>query len=607
MPTYFILVFAISWGGFLLLVGGPGGIPRTDEQVVRLLPAIVLGSLLGPSLACLLVTGLVSGRAGYHELLARLVQWRVAARWYAVALLATPLLKTAVLFALLFASPVFVPAILLTNDKATLLIVGLGAGLAVGFFEELGWTGFAVPRLRARHDFVTTGLIVGLLWGAWHYPLFAGSAGSSGTVPPILYELVLLFSWLPPYRVLMVWVYDRTGSLLLAVLMHAGLVFATLALSPLSLAGEAVVTYNLAFAGSLWMLVGAVVMAEGGRLSRQPLSWRVVLPAVAVLWGVYLGVLYPWLVTWGATAEEQQLALPGDEAVPSAYFTRAITIDAPPSAVWPWIVQMGQDRAGFYSNTWLENLTGADIHNADTVHPEWQQRAIGDSIPLARPDLLFGLGAWGHTNIVLLEPQRAIGDIVGRFVLQPIGDHGTRLLFRESVAAQGPIVTRLLVWDPMHAVMVRRVLEGIKERAEGQPLVPGSVQRAARVGWLLAGVTVGGLFLSRRRSRPWLALPVLVVIPPFLASGDWDAALAGFLAVGITLGGVLAFGRRWWPAFLLIFAAVLLILLLAPDAYAAFGLVFVPAVALVLVDAALRLRISGPRARVGESGVHAWR
>jgi hypothetical protein len=341
-----------------------------------------------------------------------------------------------------------------------------------------------------------------------------------------------------------------------------------------------------------------VTLARPEPLGARMLRWPVVLPLVAILLGLYVGVLHPWLLSWGATAAEQRMALPGDEAPPSAYVTRAVTIDAPPAAVWPWLVQMGQDRAGFYSNAWLENLTGADIHNADTIHPEWQGRTIGDRVPLARPDLLFGLGALGHSRIVVLEPERAIGDIVGRFVLQPTGDGATRLLFRESPAsqgpaAQGPAAVRVLVWDPAHFVMVHRALEGIKERAEGRALVPGALLVAARAGWVVAGAAVLGLFLAHRRWRPWLALPVLVVVPSFLASGDRDAALAGFLTVGITVGGVLAFGRRWWPAFLLIAAAVLLVLLLAPDAYAAFGLVFVLAATLVLGDAVLRRGVRG--------------
>jgi hypothetical protein len=345
-----------------------------------------------------------------------------------------------------------------------------------------------------------------------------------------------------------------------------------------------------------------MIAAHLGRLAPHITRWRVVLLVVAILFGLYLGVLHPWLITWGATTQEQRTALPGDEAAPSTYVTRAITIDAPPSAVWPWIVQMGQDRAGFYSNSWLENLTGADIHNADAIHPEWQGRAIGDRVPLARPDLLFGLGALGHSRIVVLEPERAIGDIVGRFVLQPTGDGDTRLLFRESPAsqgpgAQGPAAVGVLIWDPAHFVMVHRVLEGIKERAEGRPLVPEAVQFAARLGWLLAGAGLLGVFLAQRGWWPWLAPPALVLVPPLLASRDLDATLAGFLAIGITVAGALAFGHRWWPAYLLIAACVLLVLLFAPDAHAAFGLVFLVVAATLALAGGWRRLVLPPGRR----------
>jgi uncharacterized protein len=143
-------------------------------------------------------------------------------------------------------------------------------GLTAGIFEELGWTGFAIPRMRLRYGVLGTGLFVGVLWGAWHFPLFSGSGNSSGTVPPALYLLVLLFSVLPAFRVLMVWVYDRTGSLLVAILMHVSLTASTLILMPLATSGVTAVTYDLVLAAALWVVVGAVALANGGHLTRQP-------------------------------------------------------------------------------------------------------------------------------------------------------------------------------------------------------------------------------------------------------------------------------------------------------------------------------------------------
>ena len=266
--TYFVLTFVISWGGILMVIG-PDGILGTKEVSEGLMLFIYLAIILGPSVAGILLTGLVDGRAGFRELLSRLFRWRVGARWYAVALLVAPLLMVATLLALSLTSSVFLPRIFSSDDKASLLLTGIVMGLVVGFFEELGWTGFAIPRLRLRYGVLTTGLIVGFLWGAWHFPLFSGSAGFSGALPPALYLSVLLFSFLPAYRVLMVWVYDRTGSLLVAMLMHAPLAANQLILNPLSISGVQAVIYDLVFAAVLWVFVAAVAVVNRGQFSRR--------------------------------------------------------------------------------------------------------------------------------------------------------------------------------------------------------------------------------------------------------------------------------------------------------------------------------------------------
>ena len=130
----------------------------------------------------------------------------------------------------------------------------------VGFFEELGWTGFAIPRMRLRYGILATGIIVGLLWGAWHFLLFWESDSFSGAFPLALL-LARLFSWLPAYRVLMVWVYDRTESLLVAMLMHVSLV-ATLQIIDPSLTGGRLLTFILVRAAVFWVIVVAVLSAQ---------------------------------------------------------------------------------------------------------------------------------------------------------------------------------------------------------------------------------------------------------------------------------------------------------------------------------------------------------
>ncbi len=267
VQSYYALVFAISWGGSLIVLG-PKGLVGNKPITSAQLPLVYLAAIAGPSVAGILSVGLIYGKAGLRELRSRLLTWRVSVIWYAIALLTAPLLTAAILFALSLTSPAFLPTIMTTSDKTGLLTTGIAVSLVVPFFEEIGWTGFAVPQLRERYGIATTGLIVGLLWGAWHVPLFSGSASSSAAIPQPLYLTVLLFSWLVPYRVLMVWVYDYTKSLLMGMLMHVPIVVSSFVLIPTA-TSEVVVTFDIVFAGALWAVVAAVAVANGGQLSRQ--------------------------------------------------------------------------------------------------------------------------------------------------------------------------------------------------------------------------------------------------------------------------------------------------------------------------------------------------
>ena len=185
VATYFVLTFAISWGGLLLVIGGPAGLPATPEEFDRLMPLVVLTYVAGPSIASLLLTGLICGRTGLREVFSLLFWWRVDARWYAVALLTAPLLTAVIFFALSLLAPGFLPVIVTTDDKASLLLLAIVVGLVGGFLEELGWTGFAIRRLNPRHGVLTTGLIVGVLWGASHFLVNAWwSSTNSGDPSP---------------------------------------------------------------------------------------------------------------------------------------------------------------------------------------------------------------------------------------------------------------------------------------------------------------------------------------------------------------------------------------------------------------------------------------
>ena len=178
--------------------------------------------------------------------------------------------------------------------------------------------------------------------------------------------------------------------------------------------------------------------------------------------GAYLAVGRPLMLHWGATCE--------DLADQRAQSTRAVTVDAPPEAVWPWLAQIGQDRGGFYSYEWLENLAGCEMHNADEVHPEWQRREPGELVPL-HP--LNGL------PVSRFEPGRVLGLAGwGTFELVPHGPGCTRLIARGEIPRGTAAVANALLMEIPHFLMERKMLLGIKERAERAHTV--AVRRAAQ-------------------------------------------------------------------------------------------------------------------------------
>jgi membrane protease YdiL (CAAX protease family) len=269
--TFFALTFAISWGGFVLVVG-PGGFPGSGSQFDALLPFVASAMLAGPAVAGILLTVLLSGTKGLGELLSRLLRWHVGARWYVAALLPAPALAAAVLFALSLTSPIFT-----AENKAAILLAGITAGLTT-VFEEVGWTGFVVPRLRRRYGVVATGLIVGVVWGAWHLLQGLWVGGTYAGSLPVAVFVPLSFiagtAQLTAYRVLMVWVYDRTGSLLVVTLMHASLTASTIFIFTPVATGASFLIYTSALAGAMWIVVAAVALASSRQLSRRSLQRR---------------------------------------------------------------------------------------------------------------------------------------------------------------------------------------------------------------------------------------------------------------------------------------------------------------------------------------------
>jgi hypothetical protein len=194
------------------------------------------------------------------------------------------------------------------------------------------------------------------------------------------------------------------------------------------------------------------------------------LAGIAAL-AAYIYAVRPWHLRWGATPEEATEPLPGDELVPypKATATHAITINAPVMYVWSWLAQMGQDKGGFYSYTWLENMVGCHMNNADRIVPEFQRLHEGDMVrlhPKAPP-----------LPVEICEPFKAI--VLGSntqnpgtwgFYLKEVDENSTRLIVRGRGSWQEPSLLNWLghyvVFEPAHFIMERKMLLGIKERAE---------------------------------------------------------------------------------------------------------------------------------------------
>ena len=271
VPIYFALTFAISWGGVLLVVGGPAGFTGATARSDPRFPLVYLAMLAGPAVSGVLCRWLVDGRAGLRALGLRLQHPGLGIRGYALALLTAPVLVLTAVLMLSVTSPEFLPGLFATDATAGLLIFAVVVGLGAGIFEELGWTGFAVPRLRRDHGMLATGLIVGAAWAAWHLLAAVwGIGGLAGSIPLAVFVPADLLSILPAYRVLMVWYYDRTQSLLGSMLMHASLTATLLALGPAAATGAHLLAFDLVMAVTLWGVVALLVVGRRSRATRLP-------------------------------------------------------------------------------------------------------------------------------------------------------------------------------------------------------------------------------------------------------------------------------------------------------------------------------------------------
>jgi uncharacterized protein len=273
-PLKFVLIaFAFTWAFWLLVMLEARGLISSLP-----VPALFLGAF-GPMVAAVVLTAQEGGRAGLRSLLSRVVRWRVAPVWYGVALLGPIVLQ---LVAMALHVVVFggqLPSLgAMVGALPTVLALSVYMLIQVGIGEEIGWRGYALPKLQAGYSALVSSVILGAIWTLWHLPLFFNPATSYSNTPLWAFLVFLL-----PFSILIGWVFNSTGgSVLMVMILHAVMNAST---GPLwSAIPEAATTISntnvyLIQAALLWVAAIIVMLVYGAsNLSRKP---RQVLPATS--------------------------------------------------------------------------------------------------------------------------------------------------------------------------------------------------------------------------------------------------------------------------------------------------------------------------------------
>ena len=253
--AYFVLTFLISWAG-AFAVAAPHllrheALPKMTG--ILMFPAM----LLGPSIAGLLLTRLVDGKSGLRALLSRMIHARVPPTWYLALLIPPALVLAVLLFLQRFVSPVYAP-----NH----FFMGILFGIPEGLLEEIGWTGYAFPKMRSSADGLGPAILLGLLWSFWHLPVinFLGTATPHGSywLPFFLAFTLAMVAM----RVLIAWLYTNTQSVLLAQLMHVSSTGSLVVFSAAQATARQEAAWYALYGVALWAAVGIVVQLSGKSL-----------------------------------------------------------------------------------------------------------------------------------------------------------------------------------------------------------------------------------------------------------------------------------------------------------------------------------------------------
>lgn len=253
---FFTITFVISWTGIFLSFGQDGLQIFQAEHVLageysRQLILIWLSMIAGPAICGVFFTAIVDGKRGPKHLFRLIAKWKVHIKWYFAAVLLFPVTLLLIFFSLSFVSAKFYPS--------PLLIPGLLVGLTGGFFEEIGWTGFATPKLLLKFGFIKTGIILGIIHSFWHF--FADYLGGVDLYKTLYYfHFFLWIIALTALRFFIIWIYKHTGSLLLPILAHSSFTGSQLILTPSRLNGAETILWYSAFVVVLTILVLTMII-----------------------------------------------------------------------------------------------------------------------------------------------------------------------------------------------------------------------------------------------------------------------------------------------------------------------------------------------------------